>query len=508
MQRNIGRTLAALALVVIVLPLSVTEARAATPTEATHGMGALRAPATEGATVGPMAAGAAVSPTSVDLSASAPAIGNQGALSSCTAWATGYYGRYWLRHRATGSSPLFAPMFLYSRTSNGVDGGSYFADNFRYLKEQGVTPQSQYPKGNYNYVDQPTSAEIAAAAPYRIDGYATLFVGGNAGSKETLIKSALAQGQPVMLNIPVYPMFQQFVGQDYQGPGADEALLGWHAVWAPAYDATGLWIANSWGTTWGSNGWARLSWAFVNGYAWEAYTMTATSFDTVKDTTAPTFTVAPGQTFTAGTSIGATGASSITASWAATDASGVARYSVQVAVNGTWYDYTSSLASPGATKLQLSGIQPGVTYQVAVAAQDTVGNWTAWTYGAKFSTRLTAENGSGVSYSGKWTRSAWTSANGGYLTVASATTASVTFTFKGRSVAWIGTSATNRGAAKVYLDNVLLGTYNTYSLSTIAARIQVALDRIDPMTTHTLRIVPAGTTSQPAIDVDAFLVMS
>ena len=59
-------------------------------------------------------------------------------------------------------------------------------------------------------------------------------------------------------------------------PVAGETSRGGHAVWAPKYDATGLWIENSWGTGWGAAGWGHLTWAFVNGYAREGYTYTST----------------------------------------------------------------------------------------------------------------------------------------------------------------------------------------------------------------------------------------
>ena len=55
---------------------------------------------------------------------SAPPVGNQGSVGSCTSWATGYYERYWLRHHALGDTTLFAPMYLYAQISRGVDAGS------------------------------------------------------------------------------------------------------------------------------------------------------------------------------------------------------------------------------------------------------------------------------------------------------------------------------------------------------------------------------------------------
>jgi hypothetical protein len=46
-------------------------------------------------------------------------------------------------------------------------------------------------------------------------------------------------------------------------------------VFAVKYDANGLWIENSWGTSWGLNGYGELSWSFVNRYVSEAVSIDA-----------------------------------------------------------------------------------------------------------------------------------------------------------------------------------------------------------------------------------------
>src|SRR5579883_1720069 len=56
-------------------------------------------------------------------------------------------------------------------------------------------------------------------------------------------------------------------------PATRWSSRGGHAVFATKYDANGLWIENSWGTSWGLNGWGELSWSFVNQYVTAAATM-------------------------------------------------------------------------------------------------------------------------------------------------------------------------------------------------------------------------------------------
>jgi hypothetical protein len=58
-------------------------------------------------------------------------------------------------------------------------------------------------------------------------------------------------------------------------PTAGMTNYGNHGVFAAKYDTAGVWIENQWGTSWGNQGWAELSWAFVNQYAEEGWFMTA-----------------------------------------------------------------------------------------------------------------------------------------------------------------------------------------------------------------------------------------
>jgi hypothetical protein len=216
----------------------------------------------------------------VDLSAWVPPVGDQGQVGSCTSWATGYYERYWLRNHALGEITTYAPMYLYSQIARGVDRGSSFSSNFSIMVNQGIAPQSAYTQGNYDYTTQPTVAEVTAAAPYKATTWSMLFSGASSGN-QAAVQAAMAAGQPVMFAIPVYPEFDNastahpLVGV----PTAGETSRGGHAVFSPKYDANGAWIENSWGTWWGASGWAELSWAFINQYAYEAWTLSSATTD-------------------------------------------------------------------------------------------------------------------------------------------------------------------------------------------------------------------------------------
>jgi hypothetical protein len=219
--------------------------------------------------------------------------------------------------------------------------------------------------------------------------------------------------------------------------------------------------------------------------------------------TTPPVVVGPSQGITLNSTAEATGIS-VTINWSATDANGIGAYSVASSTNGGAWVTESLPTSTTTSKVFL--LAPGSSYQFAVAAKDGAGNWSTWAYGPAFSVANFAENNSFVSYSTGWVRAAWTSAYGGFVTSASATNASASFTFTGRSVAWVSSKSTNRGVANVYLDGAYVGQWNLYSTTTVARSV-VLTGNWATSSTHTLKLVVAGTAGHPTIDVDSFILL-
>ncbi len=242
---------------------------------ATHSLGWIP---TAGLPTGLSTAGAALAqpaaalPQSFDLSAWAAPVGNQGSVGSCASWAVGYYYRYWLRNHATGETATFAPMYLYAQLSKGVDGGSSFQGNIGIMQTQGIAHTSDYPQGDYDFTTQPSTAETTAASSYKVSGGTWLF-NGPSDQNQVAVEASIASGKPVLLGIPVYDNFMSATAAsdfvDVPVPGMTD--WGGHALFAPKYDANGVWVENSWGTSWGNHGWAELSWEFVNKYVDEAW---------------------------------------------------------------------------------------------------------------------------------------------------------------------------------------------------------------------------------------------
>ena len=255
-----------------------------------HGLGAqvagagVAAPTT--ATTSSAGVTAGTVPTIVDLSSNAPPVGDQGQVNSCVAWAEDYSMRGYYAKRdgyyPTGGNPAtgsFEPMYTYAQLVKGQNVGTYMDGHLNILQSQGIDSRSDYTQGDDDYTTQPSAAETANAARYKIASWSNLFVSGTAGVGSVAqqdIENALAAGNPVGLLIPVYSNFYNLAsGSSFVDvPTAGMTNDGNHAVTAFRYDANGVWVENQWGTGWGQSGWAELSWAFVDGYAYQGVVMT------------------------------------------------------------------------------------------------------------------------------------------------------------------------------------------------------------------------------------------
>jgi hypothetical protein len=222
-------------------------------------------------------------PASADLSRYNPPVGAQRDVGSCVAWATGYGLRGWYAKRdgyypsgGSGGTGSFEPMYTYAQIVRGQDVGTTFSANLNIQQQQGLDTRADYTQGDYDYTVQPTVAETVNAGNYRT---ATYNVVGGSSQLQTWIQSTIAGGDPIAISFPVYPEFDNvsYANALVYPPRSGEVSRGGHAVLASSYDANGLWIENSWGTGYGLNGYAELSWDFVNQYAWEGASMVPNS---------------------------------------------------------------------------------------------------------------------------------------------------------------------------------------------------------------------------------------
>ncbi len=228
-------------------------------------------------------------PERVTLEAFAPPRLNQGQQGSCVAWASAYAARSIVNNAATKQTPTtasaFSPSYLYNqiKIENSGCQGSYLIRAMETMKAGGVAPFSKFAYDDQDCSRPPTPEAREAAKNYRIKGFQRLSLSDDPQSKVDLLamKQQLEQGAPVVIGMMVGGSFmQEMEGQekwvpndyDYQMSG-----FGGHAMCVIGYDDYkfgqdgGFQLMNSWGTDWGRNGLAWVSYRDFDYFVKEAY---------------------------------------------------------------------------------------------------------------------------------------------------------------------------------------------------------------------------------------------
>jgi len=204
-------------------------------------------------------------PASASLQQYALSPGDQGQVGSCVTWATGYSAYGILMNEQGISGDPMAPMYIYAQIAQGNDQGTTGDVALGMEQQQGIDTKADYYQGDFDYTTQPDANEVANAAHYKLSGYQTLPVGDGA---EDAIKSSISQGLPVSVGFNVRQSFMDLSGQaasDYSyTPGNDgsDPVVGGHEVAVIAYNDQGVTIENSWGSSWGDNGYVNVPWSF------------------------------------------------------------------------------------------------------------------------------------------------------------------------------------------------------------------------------------------------------
>jgi parallel beta-helix repeat protein len=237
--------------------------------------------------------GPLANPPSADNSAGLPPVGDQGAQGSCVSWALGYYCKGY-QERAERAWDVndpahqFSPAFLYNQLQY-YDEGSTFPDNLDLLADQGCASMAQMPYDDADYRTWPSADSYKQGIPYRTASYDYLGTGETPGIFDA-VKAIVADGGVCNVGLPIYRRSPSEPGLfddlsptncQYFMPGADDKYLaGYHALTIAGYDESkfggqgGYKIVNSWGASWGTNGFAWLSEPFLTTYGFDFYRMT------------------------------------------------------------------------------------------------------------------------------------------------------------------------------------------------------------------------------------------
>lgn len=203
---------------------------------------------------------ALAAPASFDLrGANMPPIQDQGALGSCVAWACVRAYRY--VQRKQGLQDLdFSELATYywARAYQGwtqEDSGAYLRDGIKALVEHGAPEEATWPYVISLYKTPPGAFAVENGQRHQATRYLAV------ANIQEQVKSVVASGYPVVFGIPIYSNFPQGSGV-WDIPAPVGSVIGGHAMTVVGYDATGVILANSWGSSWGVQGFARMPWAY------------------------------------------------------------------------------------------------------------------------------------------------------------------------------------------------------------------------------------------------------
>lgn len=211
--------------------------------------------------------------TSVNLRPWCSPVEDQGNLGSCTANACVGLVEYY-QNRAFGKYLNASRLFVYKATRNLLgftgDSGAYLRSTMKALTLFGVPPEQYWAYNVSKFDTEPPAFAYAFADNYKAIKYYRLDnVGMTPDQVLASVKTKIAAGLPCAFGFSVYSSISN--SPDIPFPKARDTLLGGHAVCAVGFDVSrkigsdtgALLIRNSWGTSWGDQGYGWLPFTYV-----------------------------------------------------------------------------------------------------------------------------------------------------------------------------------------------------------------------------------------------------
>jgi C1A family cysteine protease len=160
-----------------------------------------------------------------------------------------------------------SPMFIYynERLIEGTinqDCGAEIRDGMKAINRWGVCPESLHPFVIADFKKKPSRQAYAEAAKHRVVEYSRI------AQSLTQLKACLASGDSFVFGFTVYDSFESDIVAatgNMTMPNSSETMLGGHAVCAVGFDDNRnvFIIRNSWGNSWGDNGYFYMPYDFI-----------------------------------------------------------------------------------------------------------------------------------------------------------------------------------------------------------------------------------------------------
>jgi hypothetical protein len=212
-------------------------------------------------------------PNKIDLSDNFPKPGNQGTQPSCVGWSVAYGLKSYHEAIETKSSPnnftkIFSPSYIYNQFAPpGCGGGMLIEDALNKLKDEGVSRYVDFPYNEFNCNTKPTGTVKDKAKNFKISDWGYL------NPNDIIsIKSQLNNKFPVIIGMNFGTTFRNLGNnQIYRGESGFDT--GKHAMVVVGYDDSkrAFKLFNSWGQSWGTNGYGWIDYQTFTRKVKEAY---------------------------------------------------------------------------------------------------------------------------------------------------------------------------------------------------------------------------------------------
>lgn len=194
-----------------------------------------------------------------------PPVAHQGSEGTCVAFSVAYYARSIEAYYRSGASSysnstnIFSPEFLFNQvTPYSNCSGSGLYSSLEFLKTNGVATWQTMPYSSFNGCSlMPTQEQNLEAAKHKIPSYSRMV-----NADQAAIKQMIASKHPVITTVTIDPAFYSatagYIWKSSNGnSGSHSLVLCGYDDAKKAYKAV-----NSWGSTWGDNGFIWIDYNF------------------------------------------------------------------------------------------------------------------------------------------------------------------------------------------------------------------------------------------------------
>jgi len=217
-------------------------------------------------------------PARVNIGSNVMIARSQGRLGSCGSWAVCNELTRLERIRNNWPAGLnrtyFSPLYIYNQVNGGQDRGASLYNNLNILVNKGCATWAIFPYIE-NYLIQPPVSAHREAALYKIAEFKTL-----PAIDLDSMRLALAKGFGLIVSFHVYENFDSYSGGIYKASGPsgvyrNGSRFTQHGMLIVGYDDVKrhFLVLNSWGPSWGDQGYLYFSYDDIGSFISECYIM-------------------------------------------------------------------------------------------------------------------------------------------------------------------------------------------------------------------------------------------